>query len=77
MIWAGDFGELPDPDAIDTGTDERYLDFIPTDAVIAAARHAGMKAFRLAIVRQNTARTAGPNVSFPAPWRRWSNRISI
>ena len=38
MIWAGDFGELPDPDAIDTGTDERYLDFIPTDAVIAAAR---------------------------------------
>lgn len=38
VIWAGDFGELPDPDAIDTGTDERYLDFIPTDAVIAAAR---------------------------------------
>ncbi len=38
VIWAGDFGELPDPDAIDTGTDERYLDLIPTDAVIAAAR---------------------------------------
>ena len=38
VIWAGDFGELSDPDAIDTGTDERYLDLIPTDAVIAAAR---------------------------------------
>ncbi|CAI2470605.1 putative lipopolysaccharide heptosyltransferase III [Serratia ficaria] len=38
VIWAGDFGELPDPDAINTGTDERYLDLIPTDAVIAAAR---------------------------------------
>ncbi|CAI2519609.1 putative lipopolysaccharide heptosyltransferase III [Serratia liquefaciens] len=38
VIWAGDYGTLPDPDAIDTGTDERYLDLIPTDAVIAAAR---------------------------------------
>jgi heptosyltransferase-3 len=38
VIWAGDFGELPDPDAINTGTDERYLDLIPTDAAIAAAR---------------------------------------
>lgn len=38
VIWAGDFGTLPDPDAINTGTDERYLDLIPTDAVIAAAR---------------------------------------
>lgn len=38
VIWAGDFGRLPDPDTINTGTDERYLDLIPTDAVIAAAR---------------------------------------
>ncbi|VEA69303.1 Lipopolysaccharide core heptosyltransferase rfaQ [Serratia plymuthica] len=38
VIWAGDFGTLPDPDAINTGTDERYLELIPTDAVIAAAR---------------------------------------
>lgn len=38
VIWAGDYGTLPDPDAINTGTDERYLDLIPTDAVIAAAR---------------------------------------
>ena len=37
-IWAGDFGPLPDPDAINTNTDERYLDLIPTDAVIAAAK---------------------------------------
>ncbi|MEL0551684.1 MULTISPECIES: putative lipopolysaccharide heptosyltransferase III [Enterobacteriaceae] len=38
VIWAGDFGPLPDPDDIDTGTTERYLDLIPTDAVIAAAK---------------------------------------
>lgn len=38
VIWAGDYGTLPDPDDINTGTDERYLDLIPTDAVIAAAR---------------------------------------
>ena len=38
VIWAGDFGAIPDPDDIDTGTDERYLDLIPTDAVIAAAK---------------------------------------
>ena len=38
VIWAGDYGSLPDPDAINTGTDERYLDLIPTDVVIAAAR---------------------------------------
>ncbi|MFK3708086.1 putative lipopolysaccharide heptosyltransferase III [Klebsiella sp. NPDC088457] len=38
VIWAGDFGPLPDPDDIDTGTQERYLDFIPTDAVITAAK---------------------------------------
>ena len=38
VILAGDYGTLPDPDAINTGTDERYLDLIPTDVVIAAAR---------------------------------------
>ncbi|MFC0226523.1 putative lipopolysaccharide heptosyltransferase III [Serratia aquatilis] len=38
VIWAGDFGPLPDPDAVNTGTDERYLDLIPTDVVIEAAR---------------------------------------
>ncbi len=47
----GDFGSIPDPDDIDTGTDERYLDLIPTDAVIAAAK-TGMSKFRLALVRQ-------------------------
>lgn len=38
VIWAGDFGALPDPDAIDTQTEERYLDLIPSDAVISAAK---------------------------------------
>ncbi|MEN3753136.1 hypothetical protein ABC733_11900 [Mangrovibacter sp. SLW1] len=38
IIWAGDYGSLPDPDAIDTHTNERYLDAIPVEAVISAAR---------------------------------------
>jgi heptosyltransferase-3 len=38
VIWAGNYGELPDPDKIDTNTKERYLDAIPVDAVVAAAR---------------------------------------
>lgn len=38
VIWAGDFGVLPDPDTINTDTNECYLDLIPTAAVIAAAR---------------------------------------
>ncbi|QCR37649.1 putative lipopolysaccharide heptosyltransferase III [Nissabacter sp. SGAir0207] len=38
VIWAGDYGTLPDPDAIDTRTDERYLNLIPTDVVIHTAR---------------------------------------
>ncbi len=38
VIWAGDFGAIPDPDDIDTNTNERFLDLIPTDAVIAAAK---------------------------------------
>jgi heptosyltransferase-3 len=38
VIWAGKYGPLPDPDQIDTQTSERYLDAIPVDAVVAAAR---------------------------------------
>ncbi|AYA41543.1 putative lipopolysaccharide heptosyltransferase III [Xenorhabdus nematophila] len=38
VIWAGNYGKLPDPDDIDTKTETRYLDLIPTDVVIAAAR---------------------------------------
>lgn len=38
VIWAGDYGPLPDPDAIETGTSQRYLDLIPTQVVIDAAK---------------------------------------
>ncbi|MBD2795683.1 putative lipopolysaccharide heptosyltransferase III [Xenorhabdus sp. 18] len=38
VIWAGNYGKLPDPDDIDTKTETRYLDLIPTDVVITAAR---------------------------------------
>ncbi|MEQ1975674.1 putative lipopolysaccharide heptosyltransferase III [Xenorhabdus sp. SGI240] len=38
VIWAGNYGKLPDPDDIDTKTDTRFLDLIPTDVVITAAR---------------------------------------
>ncbi|QIU90963.1 putative lipopolysaccharide heptosyltransferase III [Yokenella regensburgei] len=38
VIWAGDFGPLPDPDEIDTRTQERYLDLIPSQVVIDAAK---------------------------------------
>ena len=38
VIWAGNYGPLPNPDAIDTKTTERYLDAIPVDAVVSAAR---------------------------------------
>lgn len=38
VIWAGDYGELPPPDSIDTRTRERYLSSIPVDAVLQAAR---------------------------------------
>lgn len=38
VIWAGNYGLLPNPDAIDTKTTERYLDAIPVDAVVSAAR---------------------------------------
>ncbi len=37
VIWAGDFTELPAPDAIDTRTQQRYLDAIPVEVVLAAA----------------------------------------
>ena len=38
VIWAGDYGPLPNPDAMDTNTKERYLDAIPVEAVVSAAR---------------------------------------
>lgn len=38
VIWAGSYGPLPDPDKIDTSTSERYLNAIPVDDVVAAAR---------------------------------------
>ncbi|MDU5782447.1 MAG: putative lipopolysaccharide heptosyltransferase III [Pantoea sp.] len=38
VIWAGDYGPLPNPDAIDTNTRERYLSAIPVDDVVEAAR---------------------------------------
>lgn len=33
VVWAGDFGELPHPDSIDTGMQTRLLDAIPLEAV--------------------------------------------
>jgi heptosyltransferase-3 len=38
VIWAGNYGKLPEPDQIDTQTNVRYLSLIPTDVVIEAAR---------------------------------------
>ncbi|ATZ10056.1 putative lipopolysaccharide heptosyltransferase III [Erwinia amylovora] len=38
VIWAGDFAPLPDPDSVDTKTSERYLDAIPVETVLNAAR---------------------------------------
>ncbi|CDL84414.1 hypothetical protein XCR1_1920019 [Xenorhabdus cabanillasii JM26] len=38
MIWAGNYGKLPDPDEIDTKTDNRYLSLIATNVVIEIAR---------------------------------------
>lgn len=37
VIWAGDYGVLPDPDEINTNTRQRYLDLIPAQTVINAA----------------------------------------
>ncbi|MEZ3501040.1 putative lipopolysaccharide heptosyltransferase III [Pantoea sp. KPR_PJ] len=39
VIWAGDYGPLPDPDAIDTNTRQRYLSAIPVEEVVNAARN--------------------------------------
>jgi heptosyltransferase-3 len=39
VIWAGDYGPLPDPDAVDTATKERYLNAIPVERVVTAARN--------------------------------------
>jgi heptosyltransferase-3 len=38
VIWAGDYGPLPSPDAIDTKTEQRYLSAIPVEDVVMAAR---------------------------------------
>ncbi|MGL5758113.1 putative lipopolysaccharide heptosyltransferase III [Plesiomonas sp.] len=38
VIWAGDYGPLPDPDTISTHTEKRYLDMIPVEDVIQAAK---------------------------------------
>ncbi|PHM38522.1 putative lipopolysaccharide heptosyltransferase III [Xenorhabdus innexi] len=38
VIWAGDYGNLPEPDDIDTKTDARYLSAIPANVVIETAR---------------------------------------
>ncbi len=38
IIWAGDFGELPSPDNIDTDTETRFLSQIPVEVVLNAAR---------------------------------------
>lgn len=38
MIWAGDFGTIPDPDDVMTNTPERYPDLIPVEPVLAAVR---------------------------------------
>lgn len=38
VIWAGDFAPLPDPDSVDTKTQQRYLDAIPVETVLNAAR---------------------------------------
>ncbi len=37
VIWAGDFAELPGPDAIDTGTQQRFLNAIPVEKVLEVA----------------------------------------
>jgi heptosyltransferase-3 len=38
VMWAGDYGPLPSPDAIDTNTQQRYLSAIPVEDVVATAR---------------------------------------
>lgn len=38
VLWAGDFGSLPDPDSIDTNTQTRLLGALPLDAVWQAVQ---------------------------------------
>lgn len=38
VIWAGDYGPLPEPDSVDTNTRHRYLNAIPVEDVVRAAR---------------------------------------
>jgi heptosyltransferase-3 len=37
VIWAGDFAQIPAPDAIDTGTQQRFLSAIPVEKVLEVA----------------------------------------
>lgn len=37
IIWAGDYSDLPEPDAVDTDTKQRYLEVIPPKSIIHAA----------------------------------------
>lgn len=38
VLWAGNYGELPDPDDVNTNTQTRYLSLIPVDDVLSAVR---------------------------------------
>ncbi|AYY82530.1 putative lipopolysaccharide heptosyltransferase III [Proteus vulgaris] len=38
VLWAGNYGELPDPDDVNTNTQTRYLSLIPVEDVLNAAR---------------------------------------
>lgn len=38
IIWAGDYGPLPDPFSIDTFTDTRYLELIPVTSLLDSVR---------------------------------------
>ncbi|WP_017348847.1 putative lipopolysaccharide heptosyltransferase III [Pantoea sp. A4] len=38
VFWAGDYAPLPDPDSINTNTQQRFLSAIPVSDVVAAAR---------------------------------------
>lgn len=38
VLWAGNYGELPDPDDVNTNTQTRYLSLIPVEDVLSAVR---------------------------------------
>ncbi|NBM48214.1 MULTISPECIES: putative lipopolysaccharide heptosyltransferase III [Proteus] len=38
VLWAGNYGELPDPDDVNTNTETRYLSLIPVEDVLNAVR---------------------------------------